>query len=354
MDLVFKNKKITGILTVLPSKEVKFEDEMENYAFSIETSLKLKETMGFNKRLIVEDGVCVSDLCIGGLNWLFDHQLLNKEDIDVLLLVTQTPDYLLPPTSNVIQGRLGLKKDLICLDINQGCAGFIIGLMQAFLMLEQESIHKVVLMNADVLSRKVSRRDRNSDPIIGDGASITIVEKSETENKIFTNIKMDGTKAFAIQIPAGGLKLPSSPETAKVEKDDIGNFRSLDNLVMKGDEVFMFVMKEVPPMIHSLLDFANQTKENIDYFMFHQSNKFMLNKVADKLDIPWDKMPSNIVERFGNSSGVSIPTAITYNLGKRLEKERLNLCLAGFGSGLTWASMIIEVGNLDFNKMIKL
>jgi len=352
MNFIFKNKKIVGILTVLPTREINFEDEMQNYVFSIETSLKLKSAMGFDKRRVVDDGVCSSDLCISGLSYLFEKELLRKEDIDALILVTQTPDYLMPPTSNLIQGKLGLKEDLFCMDINQGCAGFVIGLMQAFLLLEQESIHQVVLLNVDVLSRKVSRRDRNSNPLIGDAASITIIEKSDEENTIYANLKMDGKRALSIQIPAGGLKIPSSPETSVVKKDEVGNYRSLENLIMKGDEVFMFVQKEVPPMIRSLLAFANQTKEEVDYFMFHQPNRFILNKLADKLDVPHEKMPCNIVENFGNSSGVSIPVAMTFNLGKRLENEHLNLCFAGFGTGLTWASMMFKIGKLRFNRTI--
>lgn len=352
MNLTFKNKKIVGILTVLPSKEVRFEDEMGNYSFPIETSLKLKSIMGFDKRHVVEEGVCSSDLCIYGLTYLFENKLLKKEEIDALILVTQTPDYVLPPTSNVIQGLLGLKEDIICMDINQGCSGYILGLIQAFLLLEQDSIQKVVLMNVDVLSKKVSKKDRNSHSLIGDGASITIVEKSDVNSTIYANIKMDGKKAFAIQIPAGGTRIPSCPETAIVEMDEVGNCRCLDDLVMKGDQVFLFVQKEVPPMIHSLLAFSNKTKESVDYFMFHQPNKFMLNKLSDKLGIPREKMPSNVVEHFGNSSGVSIPIAITFNLGNRLENETLNLCLAGFGAGLTWASMIMDVGLLKFNSMI--
>ena len=130
MNLIFKNKKITGILTVLPENEVKFEDEIGNYNFSEAKSLKLKTTMGYNKRHIVNDGVCVSDLCTFGLSYLFDHKLLSKDDIDALILVTQSPDYFMPPTSNIIQGRFNLKHDMICMDINQGCAGYIVGLIQ--------------------------------------------------------------------------------------------------------------------------------------------------------------------------------------------------------------------------------
>jgi 3-oxoacyl-[acyl-carrier-protein] synthase-3 len=135
-------------------------------------------------------------------------------------------------------------------------------------------------------------------------------------------------------------------------EDTAGNFRSLDNLVMKGDEVFNFVQREVPPMIEDLLFKADRSKDEVDYYMFHQPNKFMLNKLADKLGVPREKMPSNIVENFGNASGVTIPIAISYNLGGKLTKESFLLCMAGFGVGLTWASLLIQVGNLKFNEII--
>ena len=352
MDLLFKNKKISGILTVLPSKEVKFEDEMENYNFSVAKSMKLKLAMGYNKHSIVEDGVCVSDLCLFGLNHLIDEGKLNKDDIDALILVTQSPDYIMPPTSNIIQGELGLKKDMICMDINQGCAGFILGLIQGFMLLEQQSIKKVVLLNADVLSKKVSKRDRNSNPLTGDGASITIIERSDDDQIIHANMFMDGTGATALMIPAGGMRMPITPETGVMEEDANGNFRSKENLVMRGDEVFNFVQTEVPPMIEDILCKSGVTKEEIDYYMFHQPNRFMLQKLADKIGVDREKMPSNIVGNFGNASGVSIPTNITFNLGEQLEVKEMKLCLSGFGVGLTWTSMVLNVGNLNFCKTI--
>ena len=352
MNLKFHNKKISGILTILPKNEITFEDEMNNYSFSAAKSLKLKMTMGYNKHRIVEDGVTISDLCVYGLNYLFDNELLKKEDIDALILVTQSPEYFMPPTSNVIQGKAGLKQDMICMDINQGCAGFEIGLFQAFMLLEQDEINKVVLLNADILSLKVSKRDRNSNPLIGDGASVTIVEKSENPNTIYANIKMDGTAFDALIIPAGGFKTPSTPETAEMVEDQNGNFRAKDHLVMKGDQVFNFVQTAVPPMIMDLLEYSGCKKENVDFFMFHQPNKFMLQKLADKIGIPHSKMPNNIVENFGNASGVSVPTAITFNLGKRLTTESLLICLAGFGVGLTWASLLLDLEKLTFNNIV--
>ena len=230
--LKYKNKKITGILTVLPEKEVKFDDEIDNYDFRRSQSMKLKLIMGYNKRRIVTEGTTSSDLCVYGMNYLFEKNLLNKNDIDALILVTQSPDYFMPPTSNIIQGKLNLKEDMVCMDINQGCSGYVIGLNQAFMLLEQEEINKVVLLNADTLSKKVSKYDRNNNPQIGDGAAITIVEKDISSSPIFSSVKVDGSGSDVLIIPAGGFKIPSTQETSILKKDDSGNLRSLNHLVM--------------------------------------------------------------------------------------------------------------------------
>lgn len=352
MDFSFKNKRISGILTILPKKAVKFEDEMSNYSFSPAKCMKLKLAMGYNEHRIAEPGQCSSDFCKFGLQYLFDNNLLNKEDIDALLFVSQSADYYMPPTSNIIHGHFGLKQDCLCMDINQGCAGFELGLIQAFLLLEQPAVKKVVLMNADVLSSKVSDQDRNSKPLIGDAAAITIVEKCQEESPIYANIKMDGTGAMVLNIPAGGFRMPSTPETAVMEQDAAGNFRSKNNLVMQGDDVFNFVQREVPPMIEHLYEQSGVDRNEVDWYMFHQPNKFMLHKLADKLGIPHEKMPANIVENFGNASGVTVPTCISYNLGDQLVTGKMKLCMAGFGVGLTWSSIMMELGNLYFNKII--
>ena len=352
MDLLFKHKKISGILTVLPKTVVKFEDEMTNYNFSPIKSMKLKMAIGYNEHRIAEQGQTSYDFCCFGLQHLFDKGLLQREEIDALLFVSQSPEYFMPPTSNLIHGHFGLKQDCLCMDINQGCAGFELGMIQACLLLEQPAIKKVVLLNADVLSPKVSPRDRNSKPLIGDAAAVTVIEQCEGENTIHANIKMDGVGALVINIPAGGFRLPSSPETAVMEEDVSGNFRSKDNLVMQGDEIFNFVQREVPPMIEHLFEQSGVDRNDVDWYMFHQPNKFMLHKLADKLGVPHDKMPANIVENFGNASGVTVPTCISFNLGEQLCNGEMQLCMAGFGVGLTWSSIMMKVGNLKFNEII--
>ena len=187
MNFTFRNKRISGVLAVVPANERIVHRGDEELQLPGERSLKLKEVMGYDKRRLVEPGVCVSDMAVFGLQKLFDRGLLKPDEIDALLLVTQSPDYFMPPTSNIIQGRLGLKQDMFCLDISQACAGFVIGLIQAFMLLEQESVRKVVLINADVLSRKTSPKDRNIYPLVGDAAAITVIERDPQDSVIHAN-----------------------------------------------------------------------------------------------------------------------------------------------------------------------
>jgi 3-oxoacyl-[acyl-carrier-protein] synthase-3 len=352
LKFTYHDKIISGILTVLPNREVLFEEEMGNFNFPPSKSMKLKLAMGYNKHRIVDENTNISDMCLFGINHLIREGLLLKEDISALILVTQCPEHFMPPTSNIIHGKLGLDTNVLCMDVNQGCAGFILGLMQSYMLLDQESIKKVVLMNADVLSRKVSKHDRNSYPLIGDAACITIVERSKVPMTINAMVNMNGKGAYTLQIPAGGFKIPCSPQTTEMHEDANGNLRSQENLVMKGDEVFNFVQTEVPPMIEEILSISGKKPEEIDYYLFHQPNKFMLNKLADKIGVPREKMPANIVENFGNSSGASIPTNISYNLGYDILTNIYEVCFAGFGVGLTWAAIQQQLGNLIFNQII--
>ena len=353
MNFKFQGKRISGVSVVLPPRELFFLDEMKNFNFPEARSLKLKQVMGYNKRRVVEPNVCVSDLAVFGMQQLFDHDLLKREDIDALLLVTQTPDHFMPATSSIIQGRLGLKQDMFCQDINQACAGFVIGLMQAFMLLDQESIKKVVLINADVLSRKASPKDRNIYPLIGDAASITVIERDSSNSVIHASLKTDGSRAEVLIIPAGGMRMPSTPETARLENVGDNNLRAKDHVFMDGSSVFNFVQTEVPPLVESLLGWAGATKESIDYFLCHQPNRFMLEKLAEKMKIPFAKMPNNVVENFGNSGSVTIPTVMAFNLGERLLREKFRVCLAGFGGGLAWSAMLLDLGNLSFNHTIQ-
>ena len=353
MRLTFSDKAITGLLTVVPENERKFVDEMVNFNFSPARSRKLAEVMGYDRHRIVEGPVCSSDLAVAAIEFLFKKGLVVKEDIGGLILVTQSPDYLMPGTSKVVHGRLGLHKDIFCLDVNQGCTGFLIGAMLGFMLLDQPEIRKVLLVNVDVLSRKVSPRDRNSYPLMGDAASVAVLERREGFGTMEARLKMDGAGSEVLMIPAGGMRMPSDATTAEQVEDADGNFRALDNLKMDGSAVFNFVLTEVPELISGLLEETDTAVDDVDFFLCHQPNRFVLQKLADKLGVAHDKMPSNIVENFGNSSGVTIPMAAVFNLSERLLVEKLRVCLSGFGVGLTWGAMLMDLGPLDFCEMIE-
>ncbi len=348
----FKNKKITSILTVVPKNIIKFEDEVEQYNFPVKRTLKMKDVMGYREHRLFDEGVILSDVAVYGLEYLFENNLLDKNDIDALLFVSNSNDYILPPTSNVIQGRLGLKTDMICMDIEQACAGFVVGLIQSFMLLDTGSVKKVVLINGDTIKSKVSRKDRNSWPLIGEACGITVVENQDNSD-IFASVYMDGTSSQALIIPAGAFRIPSTAETAKLQLLDDGNERALDNLTMDGSGVFNFVQTVVPVEIDKLFKYAEVEDKDIFAYCFHQPNKFMLEKLADKMNISYEKMPSNIVELFGNSNSATIPLVVTYNYADELKNNSHKICFAGFGAGLTCASIIMNVGKLDVCRAIE-
>ena len=353
MQLAYRNKRIIGVLTVIPKNCKTFDEEMKNYQADKKRSRRLKLVMGYDRHHFVEPGVCASDLAVFGVEILLHEGKLRKEEIDAIVTVTQSPDYFMPTTGAVIHGRLGLDSHVYCVDISQGCTGYLTGLMEAFSLLDQPQTRKVLLINVDVLSHKVSKEDRNSYPLIGDAASVTVVERTEEETRIDGEIRMDGSRHDALMIPAGGFRQPSTPETAVLHEDSEGNRRSLDNLVMKGADVFNFVQTEMPPLLASLFARLGVKREEIDWFLFHQPNKFMVEKLAQAIDVPLEKMPSNIVTYFGNASGVTIPTNICYNVGEKLLGHTYKVCLAGFGVGLTWGAMVLELGQLDFCEMVE-
>lgn len=353
MYLHYKNKQITGILSVVPENVVKFDDEMENYAFTKAQCLQLKKVMGYNQHRLCRTKACISDLICYGFNHLFEQGWLKKEEIDAFVLLTNSPDYPVPPNSNIIQGMLGLKQDMICLDINQGCAGYMVGLSQAFMLLEQPEIKKVAVVTSDIASRSHSYRDRASYPLMGDAATITIVENRPSDD-IHMFMKMDGTDALSICQPAGGLKEPASEETIQMRDEGSGNFMTRHHIRMQGDAVFNFVMKEVPPMFADLFAHCGKSYDDVEYFMVHQPNRFILSRVAKKMGIDPAKMPANVVENLGNSISSTIANDITFNLKQRPETETIPLCIAGFGEGLIWSAAIINLGPLDFCRMIEM
>ncbi|MFR3329459.1 MAG: 3-oxoacyl-ACP synthase III family protein [Odoribacter splanchnicus] len=350
---VFTHKKISSIVSVLPSDEVDFKDEIHNYSFPESQNLRLAKVMGFKKRRISRLGETVSDYANYGIQHLLDEGIIKEEEIGAIFVVTTTADHFIPPVSNIIHGHFGFDQDVICVDISQGCCGYVIGVQQAFMSLSCLGDKKVLLVTGDLLTHRISTRDRGSRPITGDAVAISVIENTKEENTLYCSLKNDGKAAFSVYIPAGGMRMPITEETS-IEKEDVnGNFRSLNHLVMNGDLVFNFIINEVPNMIEELLNFAGEKKENIEYFLCHQSSKFTLQKLADRLEVPRKIMPNDIVEMYGNSSSATIPVTICHYFNQLFaEKDFLKVILAGFGIGLTWGGILCDLTKLDYCKMI--
>jgi 3-oxoacyl-[acyl-carrier-protein] synthase III len=348
MLLSFGGKKITNLVAVVPKEVSRFIDELDQYSFSREKSLKLMDIMGFREHRIAPDHVTAADLCGFGFDYLVRNECLEPDTIDALIFISHTPDHFVPPTSSILHGKLGLREDCLCFDINHGCAGFIVGLQQAFMLLENIGIKRVALLNGDTLSRKINKNDRNSFPVVGDAGSVTIIENDASAKPLKVFTKNRGKDALVLKIPAGAFRMPCSAETAIAQNVGDGNYRSLDNLNMEGASVFAFVQSEVPKMVDEILTSESMSKDEVDYFMFHQPNRFMLEKLADKIGVAREKMPNNIVENFGNSNSVTIPVNLAFNLSDQLRCEKsLKLMMCGFGVGLTWAGLIWELAGLQ-------
>ena len=314
--------------------------------------MRLKKVMGYNQHRLAKETSTVSDFAVYGLRYMLEKAWIRKEEIGAIITVTLCPDHFVPHVSTIVQAECDLGTDIVCFDIAQGCCGFLVGLMQAFMLLEHMDDKKIILINGDVLSHKVSKHDRNDFPQIGDGCTISVIENGGTD-EIYYEMHTDGKRGEALKIPAGAFRMPSTSETAKMVEQGDGNFRSLDNMHMDGSAVFTFVQTEVPLMLKNALFEAEESIENIDWFLFHQPNKFMLQKLAEKAGIPENKLPMNLVENFGNPSGASIPLTAIYNIKDEMLKKHLHCCLSAFGSGLAWGLIIMDIGPLEHCELIE-
>ena len=347
----FQGKRISSMLGVLPETVGHFDDEVNNYSFPAKQTLRLKKVMGYEQHRLAKDTSTVSDFAVFGLDYLLKNNWINKDEIGAVITVTLCPDHFVPHISNIVQAKCGLNTDIICMDIAQGCCGFLLGLMQSFMLLEHMD-KKVVLFNGDVLSHKISKRDRNDYPLIGDALVVSVVENGG-EEEIYYEMHNDGSRGDTLIIPAGGFRMPSTPETAEMTDQGDGNYRSLDHMHMDGSGVFNFVQTEVPPMLASAFERTGKSVNDFDWFFFHQPNKFMLQKLAEKAVLPMERLPMNLVENFGNPSGASIPLTAIFNSREDLLQKGNKCCLSAFGSGLAWGVMYMNIGPLSHCELIE-
>lgn len=340
----FNNKAVTSIYTVLPSNEVDFMDEANNYSFSEVQMKKLKKVMGFGKRRVAKPGETVGDYAIYGIQAMLEDGIFKKEEIGAIIVATTSPDHFIPPISNIVQGKFGFDEDTVCLDISQGCCGYVVGLTYAFMTLNSLENKKVILIAGDMLSARVSARDRASRPITGDGVAISIIENAEKNNTVWCSLKNDGKDAFAVYIPAGGTRQPITPESTIEEEDEFGNWRGKQHLVMQGDMVFNIIINMTPVMMEELLAKSGDSMDEIDYFICHQSSSFTLKKLAQRLNVSEDRLPRDIVPKYGNSSSATIPVTMCEHVDDIFsDGNKKKIMFAAFGTGMSLGAVLMDL-----------
>lgn len=346
----FKGVEITAIAACVPKGKIK-NDSFGDLLTAKELRI-FEKTVGIFERRWADEGTTASDLGFAAASSLFENGAINKEDIDCLIFLSQTPDYKIPFTSNILQHRLGLKQHILCLDINAGCAGFIQGLSTSFSLAKTLPKGKVLFIVAETLSKIISRKDRGTTMLFGDGAAAILIENTENiEAKTYFNFFSDGKNSDAIKIPDGGSRNKITGESLVDVEDEKGNLLNRLNLSMDGPKVFDFTLREISPSIEELLKKSKIDKDSVDYFLPHQSNQFIIKQIANQLAVPLDKMLMNINE-FGNTSGVSIPLLMACNAEKLNNSKKI--ALSGYGVGLNWGNCILENMKINYLKSVEI
>lgn len=335
------NARIAGVSACVPETIV----SNHNYDWLNEDERKLLiKTTGIEKKRVAKKGTTTSDLCyvaaeklIGELNW-------DKSDIDLLIFVSQSRDYILPHTSAILQDRLGLSKRCMAFDVSLGCTAFVYGLSIINSMISSGRIKKGLLLTGDISSTG-SYRDKSSYPLFGDAGTATACEFIEGEPDMHYNLQTDGAGYDAIIAPVGGIRNRFAKKSLTYKKFEEGIIRNNLNVVLNGIEVFNFSLREVAPNIIKLLEYANQELEAIDHFVLHQANKLMNNTIRMKLKAKKNKFPSSL-DQYGNTSAATIPLTIVTELREQVTSSSLKMVFSGFGVGLSWGSVLAQTNKI--------
>lgn len=302
---------------------------------------KIYHKTGIRSRPVVKDEL-VSDLAVGAAERLFEEHGVDRSSVDFLLLCTQSPDYFLPTTACLIQNRLGLPLAMGALDFNLGCSGFIYGLTLAQGLLSTGAASKVLLIMSETYSRHIHPMDKSTRTIFGDAATATLLDADDLPRIGKFVLGTDGSGAPNLVLPAGGMAHPRSEETAKEVTDEAGNVRSMDNLYMNGPEIFSFTLRAVPDLVRQTLKKNGLSAGEIDLYVFHQANRFILENLRDRLEIPEERFYID-VEETGNTVSATIPIALRNALNKGLTRKDSKVLLAGFGVGYSWGATVLRI-----------
>ena len=341
---------ITAMSAAVPKRVINNREYTE--VFSSEEANEIVDKTGIEERRFADVETCSSDLCFAAAEKLIADNNIDREEIDLLVFISQTPDYRMPATSCTLQHRLGLPNSTIAFDITLGCSAFIYGLSVVYSMMERSSLRKALLLDGETRSKVYSPRDRRSAFLFGDGGVAALIERDSKFGMSTFSMNSDGFRADLIMIPAGGYRKMSSAETV-VEKvvDEFGNMRSEEQGYMRGGDVFNFVIREIPRDIKNTVAYAGKEMDSFDYVVFHQANNFINSYIAKKMKLNTEKIPSTIA-KFGNTSSVSVPLTIVSELQGKLEGKK-ELLLTAFGVGMTWATGVVPFVDCKISDIVE-
>lgn len=350
--ITYNNVGISALAACVPSRVI------DNYKYDLdvfpeEDVKKVVDKIGVFERRFADEKTCSSDLCYAAAEKLFADNNIDRNEIDLLVFVSQTPDYRMPATSILLQERLKLPMSTIAFDVNLGCSGFLYGLSIVYSFMEKQGLRKALLLDGETRSKVYSPKDRQAAFIFGDAGVAALIERNEKYGESHFSLNSDGSRGELIMIPGGGYRNMSSIETLKEKVvDEYGNIRTDEHGFMKGGDVFNFVIIEIPKDIKRLFSHTNRDIADMDYYVFHQANNFINSYIAKKMKLDTSKIPSTI-HKYGNTSSVSVPLTIASELKDKME-GRKNLMLSAFGVGMAWATAIVPFVDCKISDIVEL
>ncbi|MEM1433787.1 MAG: ketoacyl-ACP synthase III [Pseudomonadota bacterium] len=321
--------RIAGIATCVPRQRIE-NAALAADGFTPTEIRKVSAMAGIKARHVVDPSVCATDLCCQAAEQLLETMSIERSTIDALILVTQSPDYFLPSSSCLVHERLGLPDSVAAFDVGLGCSGYPYGLYLAATMLKGSGFRRILLLHGETPSRFPSIDDRATRLLFGDAGSATLIEADDASGSGSYVLHTDGSGADDLIIRGGGFRDPQPADSRDL------------HVHMDGQAIFNFTLKRVPPLIDSTLDLHGLTASDVDFYVFHQSNQFIMRHLMKKCGLEAGQVPL-CLEEFGNTGGASVPLAVTQCLGESLDDEPRKLMFLGYGVGLSWASALLEV-----------
>ncbi len=347
--LEISNVGVSGISGAVPKRVYNNLD----YDWISEKDRKmLIKTTGIMTRHIAPLGMTTGDLCTVATEKLIKELQWDKDSVDLLVFVSQSRDYMLPATACILQDKLGLSKNCLSFDVNMGCSGYVYGLSIISGLMSSGSLKRGLLLVGDISTISTSYKDKSAFPIFGDGGTCTALEYKKDEKLVF-NLQTDGSGHEAIIIRDGGFRNYLNKSSFDAVKYEEGIERSRSQLELNGLEIFNFSLTEVKPNILKLLEKTETAIEDVSYFVFHQANRLINESIRKKLKLPEEKVPYSL-GKYGNTSSASIPITILSELRDKVTQGKNTVLLSGFGVGLSWGSVLLNMDNIVCPEIIEI